>query len=52
MFKAPARFLHLLKMRVTMMRKPGCSSIKVTNERSGYSHDVEVAMIWILIMMT
>lgn len=47
LLEAHARFLGLLKMRVTIIRKQKCNSMEITNKRPGYGLDVEVVMIQI-----
>ena len=45
LLKANAKSLGLLKTYAAMMRRPRCSSVKITDDRPGCGHDVEVVMM-------
>ena len=45
LLKANISSLGLLKMHVTMMRRPGYSNIEIMDKRAGCGHDMEVIII-------
>lgn len=50
--KTYTRFLDLLKIYVTRMKRPRYSNIKVTNEKSEYLHNVKVMITQMLVPTT